>query len=437
MSLLLTVASTALACGALYGYQLYRASHHARTIRIRTITEMASISIVDAAYANEDRKEIVWTALTRRETDLAAAKLIDQSGEVLFARGELRLFDGPPSQSWSGLTDFTCWIGRESNADISPQSVSVGILPIRERHGRFQGGSLMLAVSDGNIPLIERHEVWSFFAALLAIGITGIILGGYLLSRNMLTPLKILSRHIRNVAENGDDAELQIDRDDEIGQLAEAFRQMQGGLKEWRSRATHLEYTMDRRVNAETRRIQSQLKNIERKAWTDPLTGLGNRRLFDDKFQDIYDAQLKTKKDLAVVMIDIDNFKQLNDTLGHQAGDELLHFTGELLRQGLRENDLAIRLGGDEFMLILPSSSSLDASAVAQRTIRLFGQRAQLLECNPKPSMSAGIACISLMNNYTAGELIRRADEALYRAKRSGKGRVMVAEPTPEPAVAH
>jgi len=125
-------------------------------------------------------------------------------------------------------------------------------------------------------------------------------------------------------------------------------------------------------------------------------------------------------------MLDIDYFKTLNDTLGHRAGDHLLEFTGDLLRQCLRPQDLAVRYGGDEFVLILPAVTAKDARTIAERTVRLFAQQARLLEVNPKPSMSGGVASLWQHEPETPEGLLAIADEALYLSKRSGKSCVHI-----------
>jgi diguanylate cyclase (GGDEF)-like protein len=152
--------------------------------------------------------------------------------------------------------------------------------------------------------------------------------------------------------------------------------------------------------------------------------------MFEDRFEPIFKAQAEAGLDLSVVMIDVDNFKLLNDTLGHKAGDELLKFIGELLKSGLRQGDVAVRYGGDEFVLILPSARAEDAERVAQRTIAMFGQQAKLIEVERKPSMSAGVASLHKHRAPTAEGLWRMADEALYESKRSGKAQVRVYDPT-------
>jgi len=179
-------------------------------------------------------------------------------------------------------------------------------------------------------------------------------------------------------------------------------------------------------VDSQKADITRELHQAQRKAWTDPLTRLGNRLLLEDKLDGIFAQKKQTRQDLVFVMYDVDNFKMLNDTLGHQAGDELLKFMGELLKQCVRKEDLAVRYGGDEFILVLPGVAMANAQSIAERTVRLFSQQANLLAVSPKPTISAGIASLADHQPASADELMRMADKALYAAKNAGKFTVAI-----------
>ncbi len=224
-------------------------------------------------------------------------------------------------------------------------------------------------------------------------------------------------------------------RPDEFGQLA---RNVDRILNEWhthRARAGRLERTLDQRVAQQTRQIESMLEKAEREAWIDPLTSLGNRRLLNDRLGPIFEQQQRNDQDLSIVIFDVDNFKPLNDQLGHAAGDEVLQFIGELLNGCLRSTDIGLRYGGDEFVALLLDTSSDDAALLADRITKLFAQRASLLKVQPRVSMSAGVASLREHKPRDGDDLLALADAALYVGKNGGKSQVSIYRRTATSAV--
>src|SRR5262249_51256858 len=147
------------------------------------------------------------------------------------------------------------------------------------------------------------------------------------------------------------------ERSDILGEIARGVSDLHRDAAHWRHKAEKVERQVDSRVAEQTKAVTRELQAAQKAMWEDPLTGLKNRRMFDERFPDIFQAQRDARSDLSVVVIDIDHFKQFNDTLGHTAGDRLLKFVGVLLKQFVRPDDPAIRIGGDEFLLVLPGVS--------------------------------------------------------------------------------
>jgi diguanylate cyclase (GGDEF)-like protein len=162
----------------------------------------------------------------------------------------------------------------------------------------------------------------------------------------------------------------------------------------------------------------------------DSLTGLYNRRHFNDLCAQLFAEAARYQTDLTCMMIDLDNFKRVNDTLGHQTGDDLLRLTAEIIRGSIRESDVAVRYGGDEFAVLLPRTSPTEARASAERILARF--REDIADKLPEASIaSLSIGLVSREQDQPASvvELVNLADEALYLAKAGGKNRITVARP--------
>jgi diguanylate cyclase (GGDEF)-like protein len=164
-----------------------------------------------------------------------------------------------------------------------------------------------------------------------------------------------------------------------------------------------------------------------RYALVDPLTGLGNRRLFDSRLAEEVARARRHAEPLSLIMIDLDRFKDINDRHGHVAGDDVLGSVGKLLHAHLRVSDIAARYGGDEFSIILPGATKTEAWVVAEK-LRSEMQllRAQSGENEIQVRASLGVASLSA-EHESALQLLEAADSALYQAKHSGRDRVELA----------
>jgi diguanylate cyclase (GGDEF)-like protein len=168
---------------------------------------------------------------------------------------------------------------------------------------------------------------------------------------------------------------------------------------------------------------------LEHQNVTDPLTGLYNRRYLDQRTSAEYASARRYHHHLSVLMLDIDHFKQLNDTYGHQAGDLALQFLSGLILDGIREPDIAARYGGEEFTIIAPNTRLNAASELAERVRKRIESHelklARAGEDRQTIRITVSIGVSELTPDMVSGEqLIQCADQALYKAKHSGRNRV-------------
>jgi diguanylate cyclase (GGDEF)-like protein len=179
------------------------------------------------------------------------------------------------------------------------------------------------------------------------------------------------------------------------------------------------------RTSAPAIRNAQEFREARQLADVDALTGVHNRRYFYETLERECARAQRYERGVALIILDIDDFKETNDRLGHLAGDEVLAAVAGRLRDAVRQSDVACRVGGDEFAVILPEAGARDAEQLYRRIQFAVGSGAS----GPaeRVRLSAGIA--ELRPEDDAVALFQRADDALYRAKQEGKGRVQHAEP--------
>jgi two-component system cell cycle response regulator len=158
---------------------------------------------------------------------------------------------------------------------------------------------------------------------------------------------------------------------------------------------------------------------------TDPLTGLYNRRYFDTHIINLVNQSKISARTLSVLMIDIDNFKDCNDTYGHQAGDLILKEIAKYLTDNLRAMDLCARYGGEEFVVILTDANLEEAAAIGERIRKAIESKDITLKDNQKLKITISVGAAELTSIDSPEDLIKRADSHLYKAKNSGKNNVV------------
>jgi diguanylate cyclase (GGDEF)-like protein len=176
-----------------------------------------------------------------------------------------------------------------------------------------------------------------------------------------------------------------------------------------------------RRIAAGNRRLAEKTEEVARLAWQDALTKLPNRLYFHERLAQTVASADRSPRQIALILFDIDGFKSVNDTLGHEAGDRLLQEISRVVGARIRQADTFARLGGDEFVVILDSMRDYgDARVVAETILRTIADIDVFAAHGLRIGASIGVACG--FGGRDIPELLKRADRAMYEAKRAGKG---------------
>ncbi len=174
-------------------------------------------------------------------------------------------------------------------------------------------------------------------------------------------------------------------------------------------------------------KLRAELDQVRKDAVKDPLTGLSNRRALGERLADSLDDTLQQLKNICLLMIDIDQFKVINDKHGHQIGDKILQFVASVLKKNFKGKDLVARFGGDEFAVIIENAPRAGVKSVAE-TIRQQVDESNLKRTDtgePLGDITVSIGYDCIRPGDTPGEILQRADKALYEAKQSGRNRVV------------
>jgi diguanylate cyclase (GGDEF)-like protein len=241
------------------------------------------------------------------------------------------------------------------------------------------------------------HSLQTTLLVLTLIGVAVSIAGSMFTARSVTRPIAALTRFSQRIGRGESSEPIEIRQRDEIGELAAAFNQMREGIVERESRILDL-------------------------AYQDRLTGLPNRALFNDRLQQAIVGARRLGHPLSAMMMDLDRFKYVNDTLGHHIGDLLLDEVGKRLRTNLlRASDTVARLGGDEFAILLPTDDLHAAKLIATRLLKAL--ETPIVVEGQVVDVGASIGIVSYPEHGDdMNVLLRRADVAMYAAKRTNAG---------------
>lgn len=282
-------------------------------------------------------------------------------------------------------------------------------------------GRLDVQVSFSDVQMRMVYlGVYSVAAFLFALGIAALV--AWLVQKIVSEPLLRLHRVSQSVIETGNySLRVEVKSKDELGQLGDAFNRMLAQIEQ-------RDLMMEKQVSQRTRELQKLAEEFRYRALHDTLTGLPNRALLNEEFSRAAAHANRTGKHFAVLLLDLDNFKIVNDSYGHEVGDELLKLVSSKIRSALRAEDIVCRLGGDEFIVLLEGvESAHHIDSVGDSLLQALQSELWVAGRPLKIGVSIG-ASFYPQHGTDINELKRNADIAMYCAKESGKHQLVVYE---------
>jgi diguanylate cyclase (GGDEF)-like protein len=353
-----------------------------------------------------------------RQQDMQAVVVRNRQGKTMVARSRPRL----PDEAVLGVT-----------APVRFGDQVVGEVELTVSLARLQAEIAQIYRSV----LVEQAFFVLFLGLLIYLGT----------SRFILQPIARLTRQVTAMAENPQAPatwEAPVESRDELGELARVFRDLQDKVQETQARlrekidlaGTALMRTNEQlaartqELESRTAELEKALALVEKLAVTDSLTGLRNRRYFDDSLEAAFARAQRFGEPLCLLLVDVDHFKQINDRYGHPAGDAVLQGVAAAFRSRTRETDVVARLGGDEFAFLLYRTTLAEGRVFGDSLLALAKELRFTFDHDELTlSLSIGVAAID-GRTHSIEALYGAADQALYEAKRQGRGR-LVAHPFP------
>jgi two-component system, cell cycle response regulator len=250
--------------------------------------------------------------------------------------------------------------------------------------------------------------VLTIIAATMSLGIEVLV----------VRPIYTLQRAVRKMGRGHLTAKVAVLRGAELRELGLTINRMAESIL---AEKRNLETTIGDR----TRALQEANARLEKTSVTDGLTGLFNHRYFHEVLEAELARSERHQRAFAVVMLDVDHFKSVNDSKGHPAGDELLRRIARLLSEVLRQTDVVARYGGEEFSAVLPETGKVEATQVAERIRFVIAEQLNLPEeFGRAVTASLGVS-VYPEDGRTAKEVLAAADRALYEAKKQGRNQIV------------
>ncbi len=416
------------------GMQMLKSSNveelHKRTY---TTAQLFATTVKDAVLATDLASLDNFVREVMTHPGIVYARVSGRQGAVLAQIGDAALLARPPKPD----THY-------DDVGDGVFDVYADIVVGEDKYGRVDIG-FSTANIDALLSTARNEFIAIALTEMLLVALFSFVLGAYL-TKGLVS----LTQTSQRIATGELGGQIVVSGTDELAQTMRAFNEMSHKLKVFYDERKHAEdevhklnadlerrvrlrteeinklnADLERRVRLRTEELAQANERIEHQALHDPLTKLANRTLFQDRLHQAILTGEREKRVFALVMIDLNRFKEINDTLGHHNGDLVLRETASRLSEGLRQSDTIARLGGDEYALLLPTvKDSVSAIFTLDKIVQLF-EKPMLLDGLPTYiSPSLGLALYP-KDGTDAETLMRRADVAMYEAKHRKSGHAL------------
>jgi diguanylate cyclase (GGDEF)-like protein len=344
--------------------------------------------------------------------DIRALEVIGRDGRVI-ADLDPRRFN--LKRALPGLEE-KMRLGQPLSQEVEPQLIEIYV-PVRIT---YPLGVMRATISESRLYLpLQQQQRQAVLVVLVTAAALAVAL--HLVLRRVISQRIVKLAHVAMSLKEGHlNARAHVAGQDEISELADSFNRMAESMLEY---TTNLEQLVAERTTA----LKQANARLEQLAITDPLTQLFNRRHFEERVARDLEVARRSKRPFTIVILDVDQFKQVNDRFGHLVGDEVLQRVATVLLTNARAMDLAARIGGEEFALAMPDTDTEEAVQAVERIRKQIAlpRHFQAAKESQAHVVTASLGVASYPEHgETLKELMSAADTALYRAKQSGRNRV-------------
>lgn len=362
---------------------------------------------------------------------------IGREGFLVAVNGQGEILYHPDLKRWLTGTHKISELGLN---DIDPRNYSVtGVQFLKLNDGRsyqvnydfdsnYDFGIFSFQPKSEIDKLVESSKFSSI--ATLLVSILIILIVAVWMFFVLGVPLNRIIKHINQITKGDLDVqEIEVGRrKDELGQLGVAFNSMHGTIKRQIKELNAHRELLEQEVQERTRDLEKAYQKLEAISKTDELTGLPNRRDMNETVANEVERARRTQKPFCFIFMDIDHFKNINDTYGHACGDLVLKSVAQTIRGLLRKYDIFARYGGEEFLTLLPETDLPGATVVAERfRKKIEAMSVQFADITIKVTITLGVSRFD--PRLGVERSIQLADKALYQGKEGGRNQVIVWQP--------